>query len=53
MLFTKTLTIDGINPNTFNPVCDHIYKMDYDEVLQAHKDNKSYCSSSDVPLKES
>ena len=55
-LFIKTLSyIDSINPEYVLILSgDHIYKMDYDDMLQAHKDNNASLTVAvlDVPLKE-
>ena len=47
--------IDSINPEYVLILSgDHIYKMDYDDMLQAHKDNNASLTVAvlDVPLKE-
>lgn len=47
--------IDSINPEYVLILSgDHIYKMDYDEMLQTHKDNHASLTVAviDVPLKE-
>ena len=47
--------IDSINPEYVLILSgDHIYKMDYDEMLQSHKDNDASLTVAvlDVPLKE-
>ena len=47
--------IDSINPEYVLILSgDHIYKMDYDDILQAHKDNNASLTVAvlDVPLKE-
>ncbi len=47
--------IDRINPEyVLIPSGDHIYKMDYDDMLQTHKDNLASLTVAvlDVPLKE-
>ncbi|MGT2949317.1 glucose-1-phosphate adenylyltransferase [Streptococcus devriesei] len=47
--------IDGINPEYVLILSgDHIYKMDYDDMLQTHKDNMASLTVAviDVPLKE-
>ena len=47
--------IDSVNPEYVLILSgDHIYKMDYDDMLQSHKDNNGQLDSSglDVPLKE-
>lgn len=47
--------IDSINPEYVLILSgDHIYKMDYDDMLQTHKDNMSSLTVAviDVPLKE-
>lgn len=47
--------IDSINPEYVLILSgDHIYKMDYDDMLQTHKDNKASLTVAviDVPLKE-
>lgn len=47
--------IDSINPEYVLILSgDHIYKMDYDEMLQTHKDNMASLTVAviDVPLKE-
>ena len=47
--------IDSINPEYVLILSgDHIYKMDYDDMLQTHKDNMASLTVAviDVPLKE-
>ena len=47
--------IDSINPEYVLILSgDHIYKMDYDDMLQSHKDNNASLTVAvlDVPLKE-
>ena len=47
--------IDSVNPEYVLILSgDHIYKMDYDDMLQSHKDNNASLTVAvfDVPLKE-
>ena len=54
-IFQNIDYIDSINPEYVLILSgDHIYKMDYDEMLQSHKDNNASLTVAvlDVPLKE-
>ena len=54
-IYQNIAYIDSINPEYVLILSgDHIYKMDYDKMLQAHKDNQASLTVAvlDVPLKE-
>ena len=54
-IFQNIDYIDSINPEYVLILSgDHIYKMDYDDMLQSHKDNNASLTVAvlDVPLKE-
>ena len=54
-IYQNIAYIDSINPEYVLILSgDHIYKMDYDKMLQAHKDNQASLTVAvlDVPLKD-